>query len=160
MNAKTYAWMLDDTWTEYFDFFQEEEDYQNFSKQILTHAEQLISKNPGAHFVVRLSTEPELCLAELLLKLKKSYPDIWVELLTPEEELTTTWPDAVRERYFEVAGACDHEIILEPRATAKNIEKQYRHLLQHADQIILFTEEWCIHSSEVVFFLPPSNLRS
>lgn len=160
MKTKTYAWMLDDNWTEYFDFFQTEADRKKFDQHILSYTKKQVAEHPNARFIIRISSEPELCIAELLLELKQSNPDLRVELLTPQEELTNTWPDAIRERYFEASYLCDSEHIVERHLTAKNVEKQYHYLLHEADEIILFTEEWGFHSPEVVFFLPSEHLLS
>ncbi len=142
MKDITYAWLLNSNWKEYYDFFDTDEDRTHFLEGVQIRAEALLSLDKKVRFLVRINSEPELCIAEMLLSLKSDYPNLHLEMLIPYEELTNNWPDASRERYFNTLSKSDTETILEHHPTEQNLEKQYRYLLTHANQILLFLEDW------------------
>ena len=71
------------------------------------------------HFISGMAQGVDMYAAEIVLELKKQYPQITLECAIPYERQAVRWPEALRNRYFSIAerNAADGLVCTEPPET-------------------------------------------
>ena len=82
-------------------------------KQIVS----LITDESVTHFISGMALGVDMYAAEIVLELKKTYPDITLESAIPCETQAAKWNAAMRERYHGIAAQCDKETLLQTHYT-------------------------------------------
>ena len=76
---------------------------ETLKKQIIS----LITDENVTHFISGMALGVDMYAAEIVLELKKTYPDITLESAIPCETQAAKWNAAMRERYYGIAAQCD-----------------------------------------------------
>ena len=87
----------------------------------------------------------DMYAAEIVLELKKQYPQITLECAIPYERQAVRWPEALRNRYFSIAEHCDKETMLQTHYTQDCLWKRNQYMVDHAD-IVLAVCNMRLHS--------------
>ena len=77
----------------------------------------LIEEEGVTHFISGMAQGVDMYAAEIVLELKKHYPQITLECAIPYERQAVRWPEALRNRYFSIAERCDKETMLQTHYT-------------------------------------------
>ena len=73
----------------------------------------MIEEEGVTHFISGMAQGVDMYAAEIVLELKKHYPQITLECAIPYERQAVRWPEALRNRYFSIAERCDKETMLQ-----------------------------------------------
>ena len=79
----------------------------------------MIEEEGVTHFISGMAQGVDMYAAEIVLELKKQYPQITLECAIPYERQAVRWPEALRNRYFSIAerNAADGLVCTEPPET-------------------------------------------
>lgn len=77
----------------------------------------------------------QIC-AEIVLDLKKEYPQIMLECAIPYEGQAIQWSVEQRERYFGILEKCDEETMLQTRYTKDCMQKRNRYMVDHSNHVL------------------------
>ena len=88
------------------------------------------------HFISGMAQGVDMYTAEIVLELKKQYPQITLECAIPYERQAVRWPEALRNRYFSIAERCDQETMLQRQYTPDCLRKRNQYMVGHADIIL------------------------
>lgn len=105
-------------------------------KVLRSEIERQITKNGVTHFITGMALGIDLIAAELVLKLKKQYPNITLESAIPCENQAVKWSDAQRERYYNLAAKCDKETMLQRAYTKDYFQKRNQYMVDNSDFVI------------------------
>ena len=97
------------------------------------------------HFISGMAQGVDMYAAEIVLELKKQYPQITLECAIPYERQAVRWPEALRDRYFSIAEHCDQETMLQTHYTQDCLWKRNQYMVDHAD-IVLAVCNMRLHS--------------
>jgi uncharacterized phage-like protein YoqJ len=98
--------------------------------------ERQITENGVTHFITGMALGIDLIAAELVLELKKQYPNITLESAIPCENQAIKWSDAQRERYYDVAAKCDKETMLQKPYTKDCFQRRNQYMVDSSDFVI------------------------
>lgn len=96
----------------------------------------LIEEDEVSYFISGMAMGIDMYAAEIVLDLKVMYPDIQLECTIPYEEQAIRWPNALRERYYDIAGKCDKETMLQTHYSSGCLQRRNRYMVDQADIII------------------------
>ncbi len=106
-------------------------------KEILqTLIAKLIQEEGVTHFISGMAQGVDMYAAEIVLELKKQYPQITLECAIPYEEQAAYWPAALRNRYFSIAERYDKETMLQTHYTQDCLRNRNRYMVDHADMVL------------------------
>ena len=88
------------------------------------------------HFISGMAQGVDMYTAEIVLELKKQYPQITLECAIPYERQAVRWPEALRNRYFSIAERCDKETMLQTHYTQDCLRNRNRYMVEHADMVL------------------------
>ena len=117
--------------------FDESNDYCIKLKQLLQEQILYLIKTLGvSHFISGVDLGVGQYGAEIILDLKKDYPQIILECVSYCEKQAQNWSVAQRERYFSIIAQCDREKLLQ-RSYSKDCRKKRREYMVTQSQYIL-----------------------
>lgn len=94
-------------------------------------------ENDGVtHFITGMALGVDIFAAEIVLDLKKQYPQITLECAIPCETQAVKWTAKQRDRYFDIAAKCDKETMLQAHYSRDCMEKRNRYMVDHSDILI------------------------
>ena len=96
----------------------------------------LIEEDGVTHFISGMAQGVDMYAAEIVLELKKQYPQITLECAIPYERQAVRWPEALRNRYFSIAERCDQETMLQTHYTQDCLRNRNRYMVEHADMVL------------------------
>ena len=73
----------------------------------------MIEEEGVTHFISGMAQGVDMYTAEIVLELKKQYPQITLECAIPYERQAAYWSEPLRNRYFSIAERCDQETMLQ-----------------------------------------------
>ena len=83
----------------------------------------LITEHRVCRFITGMALGIDQICAEIVLDLKKKYPQIMLECAIPYEGQAIQWSVEQRERYFGILEKCDEETMLQTRYTKDCMQK-------------------------------------
>ena len=98
--------------------------------------ERLIGDCGVRHFITGMAIGADLIAAQLVLDLKKQYPEITLESAIPYEEQAVKWSEEQRDRYYDIAAQCDKEITLEGVYTPTCYRRRNRYMVRNSGYVI------------------------
>lgn len=119
-----------------FGFREDDERCTTLKKILKEQIVSLITDESVTHFISGMALGVDMYAAEIVLELKKTYPDITLESAIPCETQAAKWNAAMRERYYGIAAQCDKETLLQTHYTPDCMDKRNRYMVDHADYII------------------------
>ena len=97
----------------------------------------LMEEEGVTHFISGMAQGVDMYAAEIVLDLKQTYPYITLECAIPYERQAVRWPEALRNRYFSIAGRCDKETMLQTHYTPDCLRKRNQYMVDHADIVLV-----------------------
>lgn len=106
-------------------------------KQVLRkEIERQITEEGVTHFISGMAIGVDMYAAEIVLDLKKKYPQITLEAAIPCETQAVKWTVPLRERYYDIASRCDKETMLQRHYTSDCMHKRNHYMVDAADTVI------------------------
>ena len=106
-------------------------------KQVLRkEIERQIIEEGVTHFISGMAIGVDMYAAEIVLDLKRKYPQITLEAAIPCETQAVKWTVPLRERYYDIAARCDKETMLQRHYTPECMHKRNHYMVDAADTII------------------------
>ena len=88
------------------------------------------------HFISGVDLGVGQYAAEIVLDLKRDYPELTLECAIPCEKQAENWTVAQRERYFSIVEYCDKETLLQHHYTKDCMKKQKEYLINQSNYMI------------------------
>lgn len=100
--------------------------------------EQIITAiNKGyAHYFSGMALGCDIFFAQLVLELKKDYPDIKLICAIPYELQYSNWKKSDKERYFNILRQCDHKEIISLKYTESCFMDRNKYMIDNASLLI------------------------
>lgn len=98
--------------------------------------ERLIVEEKITCFISGLTPGPDLACAELVLKLRKKYPQIHLECAVPYEEQAVRWTVPQRDKYYDILAACDKLTQLQTSYTKDCLKKHTWYLVDKSGYVL------------------------
>lgn len=132
--------------------------------------EKLIQDNHVTHFISGMALGVDQICAELVLELKKQYPNITIECAIPCEEQAVNWTEKQRDRYFEIAERCDKETLLQHHYDKDCMLKRNRYMVDSSDIVLAVwsgkpsgtskTVQYAQEQKKMVIIIDPETLTT
>lgn len=88
------------------------------------------------HFISGMALGTDTFAAEIVLELKKQYPNITLEVALPCETQARYWNEEDRDRYYSIIEQCDKETLLQKHYTTDCLFRRNRYMVDNADVLI------------------------
>ena len=89
----------------------------------------MIEENRVTDFISGMAIGTDIFAAEIVLELKKQYPQLWLECALPCETQASKWRESDRDRYFDIISRCDKETLLQTRYTPDCMQKSNEYMV-------------------------------
>lgn len=109
---------------------------KNLKMQIKNTITELIEKENAIHFISGMALGVDMICAEIVLELKKTYPQITLECAIPCETQAAKWNEKYRDRYFNTVIASDKETMLQTHYTADCMMKRNKYMVDKSDIVV------------------------
>lgn len=109
---------------------------KNLKMQIKNTITELIEKENATHFISGMALGVDMICAEIVLELKKTYPQITLECAIPCETQAAKWTEKYRDRYFNTIIASDKETLLQTHYTADCMMKRNKYMVDKSDIVV------------------------
>lgn len=119
-----------------FGFNETDERCFALKARIRDEVRKLIEEEGVTHFISGMALGVDMYSAEIVLDLKKEYPQITLECAIPCENQSEKWREADRDRYFGLIEKCDKEKLIQTRYTPDCMEKRNKYMVDNANYII------------------------
>ena len=96
----------------------------------------VIEKKNVTRFLSGCALGTDLWAAEIVLELKKEYPNITLEAAVPCRNQTASWSIKDKERYERLLSHCDTVTVLQERYTADCMQKRNKYMVSKSDYVI------------------------
>jgi Uncharacterized protein conserved in bacteria len=107
-------------------------------KQVLMEqAVNLIEAMGVTHFISGVDLFLGQFIAEIVLELKRDYPEVTLECVIPCEELAANWTIAQRDRYFSIVERCDKETLLQHHYSKDCIRKKKEYMVKQSNYVLV-----------------------
>lgn len=97
---------------------------------------ELIKDYEVNHFISGMALGIDQYAAEIVLELKKQYPQITLECAIPCETQAIKWTESQRDRYFSIIKHCDKETLLQKQYTFDCMQKRNEYMVNNSSFII------------------------
>ena len=98
--------------------------------------EKLITEKGVTTFISGMAIGVDTYAAEIVLEMKKKYPNITLECAIPCETQANKWTVKYRDRYFSIIEKSDKETLLQTHYTADCMHKRNRYMVDKSDYVI------------------------
>jgi len=87
-------------------------------------------------FLTGMCNGVDIIAGEMVLELKETYPHIKLISVIPYEEFPTNWSEDWRDRYFDLVGKADEEVMLNYKYHPKCFKQRNQYLVDNAKHLI------------------------
>lgn len=119
-----------------FDIEEEGESREGLKQKIKEEIEKLINNDDIRYFISGMALGVDMLAAELIIELKKKYPDIELEAAIPCEVQYIKWSAAQKQRYFNILLKCDRKNILQKNYSPKCMLRRNRYMVDASDIVL------------------------
>lgn len=105
---------------------------QKMQKEITS----LIEQDGINHFISGMAAGVDMFAAEIILDMKQTHPSVTLESAIPYENQPETWPEPLRDRYFDIAAHCDKESMLQTHYSLDCIDKLGQYMAEQSDLLV------------------------
>lgn len=119
-----------------FGFDEESDNCMRLKQLIKEQVIYLIEDFGVSHFISGVDLGISQYAAEIVLALKRDYPEITLECIIPSENHATKWMVAQRERYFSILERCDKETLLQRHHTKDCMKKRNNHIISQSTYVL------------------------
>ena len=109
--------------------------YLQFRKA-LEHAIQDAINSGYRYFITGMARGVDLWSAQIVLRFKKSYPDLILEAAIPFEGQEKLWNEEDRRLYNDVRSSCDKVTVLLPHHTKSAMYNRNRYMIDNSSFLI------------------------
>lgn len=88
------------------------------------------------YFISKMDLGIDMWAAEIVLRIKKFYPEITLEAAIPHENQASYWTESQRERYFDILSECDYVTYLSTRFIPSSIELANTYMINKGSLLI------------------------
>ncbi len=88
------------------------------------------------HFICGMARGVDTYCAEIVLSLRRQYPDITLEAAIPCPTQADGWTPRQQERWRDVVARCDFETVVQDHYTAGCMQRRNRYMVDHASRLI------------------------
>nr|WP_042334666.1 SLOG family protein [Desulfosporosinus meridiei] len=107
-------------------------------KQVLMEqAVYLIQAMRVTHFISGVDLCVGQFFAEIVLDLKRDYPEVTLECVIPCEDQAANWTIAQRDRYFSIVERCDKETLLQHHYSKDCIRKKKEYMVKQSNYVLV-----------------------
>lgn len=96
----------------------------------------LIETFQVTHFISGVDLGVGQYATEIVIDLKRDYPELTLECAIPYEKQAENWTVAQRERYFSIVEHCDKETLLQHHYTKDYMKRQKEYLINQSNYLI------------------------
>jgi uncharacterized phage-like protein YoqJ len=96
----------------------------------------MIEENFVIHFISGMEIGADLYAAQIVLDLKKQYPNLILEGILPCETQANRWNEKNREQYYDILAACDKTKLLQTHYTGNCKQKRNEYMFNNSDYMI------------------------
>ena len=125
------------------DTYREIQKNKSLQKRLYSELEKLYLQSNVTHFVSGMTLGFDLLCAEIVLSLKKKYPDITLSIVIPFENQAAIWTESERDRYFTIGSMCDNEYLLQYRYDDKCLVRHLVYMIKHSDLVFMCDTNKC-----------------
>lgn len=119
-----------------FGFNEENADCLRLKQVLKDQTVYLIEGLGVTHFISGIDLGIGQYAAEIVLDLKRDYPEITLECAISCESQAENWSVSQRERYFSIVGCCDKETLLQRHKTRDCNRKRKEYMVNQSDYIL------------------------
>lgn len=105
---------------------------ENLKRSII----ELIENHGVSHFISGMAIGVDMIAAEIVLEIKKKYPEITLECALPCETQANNWTENYRDRYFSIIEMSDKETLLQTHYSRDCMHKRNRYMVDNSDYVI------------------------
>lgn len=87
-------------------------------------------------FICGMAPGCDLYFCEAVIKLRKEHENIIIEAAIPCETQADTWPEATRNRYFDLVHRCDIETLLQRQYTKDCMLKRNMYMVDNSSVLV------------------------
>ena len=88
------------------------------------------------HFICGMAEGCDLYFCEIVLSLKRRYPNVTLEAALPCPSQAEQWGAAARARYEALLSRCDYETMVSDRYSPGCMQRRNRYMVDHASLLI------------------------
>lgn len=96
----------------------------------------MITQNNVTHFISGMAQGVDIWAAEIVLKLKKDYPNLTITAAIPFPGQSRRWKVNAKIRYDNILNQCDEKKILSERYTGYCMMKRNMYMVDSSDYVI------------------------
>ena len=119
-----------------FGFDEENADCLRLKQLLKEQAVYLIEALGVTHFISGVDLGIGQYAAEIVLALKRDYPEITLECAIPCENQAVKWTIAQRDRYFSIVKRCDKETLLQRQHTENCMKKRREYMVNQSNYVL------------------------
>ena len=110
--------------------------YIKLKETLKIEIEHLIVEEKVNWFITGMALGIDQICAELVLELKKIYPQIGLECAIPYEEQASSWTPQQREQYFRIIKNCDKESLLQTQYSCDCMKKRNQYMVDNSTFVL------------------------
>ena len=117
------------------------------------------------HFICGMAQGCDLYFGELVLEVKREWPEITLEAAVPCPTQADSWAEDAKLRWQKLLRACDYETMVQDHYTLGCMMRRNRYMIDHASMLIAVydgqeggtrrTVEYAMRRQIPVVFVPP-----
>jgi len=121
--------------------FNETNKESNMIKQRLEEEIRKALANGYSHFITTMQLGIDIWAAEIVLRIKKFYPEVMLQASLSCETQANFWTESQRERYFNILSECDYVNYASSHFTAACNNFASRYMIDKSSLIIAVYDE-------------------
>ncbi len=88
------------------------------------------------HFITGMARGCDQYFAQIVLELRRQYPDVTLEAAIPCETQAAAWKEHERERYFRIVEQCDLETMVQRQYDRGCMQRRNRYMVDRSARLI------------------------
>lgn len=117
-------------------FGEDSEKGTELKERLKEHIIDLIEREGVTHFISGVALGVDTYAAEIVLELKRVYPQITLEAAIPCESQSDKWKAKDRERYAAILERCDTVTMIQTEYTKDCMHKRNRYMVDHSAYVL------------------------
>ena len=97
----------------------------------------LIEAMGVTHFISGVDLGVGQFVAEIVIDLKRDYPEVTLECVIPCEDQAANWTIVQRDRYFSIVERCDKETLLQRHYSKDCIRKKKEYMVKQSNYVLV-----------------------
>lgn len=119
-----------------FRFDEQDRRCRKLKRVLRKEIERQIKERGVCHFISGMAIGVDMYAAEIVLDLKRKYPQITLEAAIPCENQSAKWTHPLRERYAEILSRCDKQTLIQKNYTPECMHKRNHYMVDTSGTVI------------------------